>query len=333
MKNYNDAFEDLLGNLVETEPPLRAALIYRLSEPSKTEVDALQAIWPNVPVERKRLLMSRLAETLETSFEVDFSDVALFALQDDDAEVRQRAVETLWENDQPGVMRTFVKLIRDDPDARVRAAAATALGSFVLLGEIEELEETIAKEAEQALLGAYHRADEEIEVRRRALESIGFSSHEEVPILIREAAQHSDPNMKASALFAMGRSSDAVWTPYVIDALTGSEPELCFEAVRAAGEIGITKAVPRLIQFANSKDREIKEMAIWSLGEIGGDEAQGALFALADAETDDDLLEAIEDAINMAALSLGSFGMYVLSSDDDDDSEELEDIDELQDAP
>lgn len=333
MRKYSDQFETLLANFADLETPLRAALIYRLSEPLPAEMAALRAIWPAIPAERRSLLMARLVETSEASFEVDFSEVALFALQDSDAGVRQHAVEALWENEQPSVMRRFVSLLQTDPDAAVRAAAASALGRFVLLGELEELDHDIVQEAEDALLQTCRQSDEPLEVHRRALESLSFSGRKEVIPLIQEASEHESLKMQASALFAMGRNGDSRWIPAISNALRHAEPEICFEATRAAGEIGLVKAVPRLIQLAHSRDREIKEMAIWSLGEIGGSQAQQALFELADSETNAELSEAIEDALNMAALSLGDFGLVVLPTDDDEeDLEVLEEIDEDQDA-
>jgi hypothetical protein len=65
------------------------------------------------------------------------------------------------------------------------------------------------------------------------------------------------------------------------------------------------------------------------LGEIGGEEAQTALFTLSEQTTDEALLESIEDAINMAALSLGDFGMYMMAPEDDDDDLMLEDLEGL----
>jgi HEAT repeat protein len=160
------------------------------------------------------------------------------------------------------------------------------------------------------------------------MESISYSSRKEVIPLIEGATEHTDLKMQVSALFAMGRNSDARWIPHIHGALSSQEPELCFEAIRAAGEVGLTEAVPQLIRFARSQDREIKEIAIWSLGEIGGNDAQSALFDLADEETDEHLAEALEDALNMAALSLGDFGLLVLHLE----NEEEEIFDEYHDS-
>ena len=57
--SIQEPFEDLLENLIDPEQPLRASLIYRLSDPDPVEMLAFQAIWEEVPVERKRLLLTR----------------------------------------------------------------------------------------------------------------------------------------------------------------------------------------------------------------------------------------------------------------------------------
>ncbi len=319
MRNDDPSLEALLASLGDPDTPVRAALFYRLSEPLPKDLATFQATLPTMPVESKRLLFSRLADISEVSFELDFTAVAVFALDDDDAEVRQHAVETLWYQDDPPLMRRFIALLESDESEGVRASAATALGRFVLAGEFEEIDQEIAKEAEEILLGTCHAEDTPHEVHRRALESIAFSSRKEVLPLIEQAAGHTNVKMRASALFAMGRNADRRWAPHVLKALDNPEPELRYEATRAVGELTLTEAIPRLIELLNEPDREIREIAIWSLGEIGGEEAQSILFHLADSEDDAYMLEVIEDALNMAALATGDFATFILSSPDEDD--------------
>jgi hypothetical protein len=62
--------------------------------------------------------------------------------------------------------------------------------------------------------------------------------------------------------------------------------------------------------LALGDDREIQLVAIWSLGEIGGKESMRVLeFLLGKAEEDedDDLEEAVEDAIGNASLNRDNF--------------------------
>lgn len=321
----SDSLETLLLELREESKPLRSALVYRLSDPSEDDLRTLRAGWEQIPAERRRLLMSRLAETSEASFEVDYTAVALHALSDEDAIVRTNAIAALWEDENAATMHRFVLLLQQDPSPDVRAAAAEALARFVLAGELGKLPEASARQTEDALLEAYISADEPLDVRRRALESLAYSGRTEVPDLIDQARRHDDPSVRTTAIFAMGRSADDRWAPQVIEALDDPEAEMRYEAARAAGELGLASTVTRLIQLAHGADREVKEVAIWSLGEIGGSQAQRALLQLADEEDDDDLLEAIEDAVNTAALGAGELATYLLGIDEDDNERDEED--------
>lgn len=329
MIEYDEPFDSLLENLQDPDEPLRAALVYRLSSPSAEEMRELSDVWMNVPVERRRLLMTRLFEMSEISFEVDYTDVALLAMLDEDEHVRKLGIEALWENQEPSTMRRIVRMLQQDTAAEVRAAAAQALGRFVLAGELGEFPEGIAREAEAELLEIWLESSEPLDVRRRALESIAYSGRDEVPSLIQEALDHHELRMQASAVFAMGRSSDERWENQVLAALYHPEPELRFEAARAAGELFLTSAVARLIEMLRENDREIQQAAIWSLGEIGGERAKRALMDFADEQDlDDDMLEAVEDAVNTAVLSTGEFVTYIFGTDEDD-ADALDDFDGL----
>lgn len=318
MIEYDEPFDTLLENLQALDEPLRAALIYRLSDPTAEELRAFEDVWADTPVERRRLLLTRLFELSEVNFEVDFTDVAHLALRDEDDEVRKLGIKALWENQEPATMRQIVRMLRQDAATEVRAAAAQALGRFVLAGELGEFSEAAAQEAEASLLEAWFELEESPEVRRRALESIAYSEREEVPNLIEEALNNPNVQMQASALFAMGRSSDERWADPVLAALYHPEPELRFEAARAAGELFLSTAVHRLAEMLTEEDREIQQAAIWSLGEIGGDDAQRALLTFAEDDNLDDVtLDILEDALNTAALSTGEFVTYIINTEDD----------------
>lgn len=325
MGDYDQPLGELLDELRDADTPLRAALVYRLSEPSPADLEAVQAAWGEVPVERRRLLVSRLVQASEMNFELDFVTFAEFALTDEDEEVRTAAVEALWTSDEIATMRRLVALLLGDASATVRAAAAQALGRFVLAGELDEVPSDAVVDAEAALIETWLELSEPTEVRRRALESIAYSGREEVTSFIEEALADVDTKMRASAVFAMGRSADEQWEHSVRDALNDVEPEIRFEAARAAGELVLVHAVPQLIELLGESDDEIRQASIWALGEIGGRAAQNALLQLAESETDEALLEYIEDALNMAALGEGDFATYLLESDDTADDADADD--------
>jgi HEAT repeat protein len=201
----------------------------------------------------------------------------------------------------------------------VRAAAAEALGQFVLNGELGELEESIANEAEESLITILVSGSEPLDVQRRALESLAYSSRDEVAKQIRRAHSSNIIEMQASAIFAMGRTADNIWDEDVLEALgEDSEAPLLYEAAKAAGELLLLSSVDRLIDLMLIDDREIRDAAIWSLGEIGGRTAQNALMNLVQTTEDEDLIEALEDAFANAQLIEGDFSMFALDSEPDD---------------
>jgi HEAT repeat protein len=314
--NHKPTLDAALSVLQSETESIKSDVYYGLSGLSEADMARFADVWHGLPDDRRYRVASSLADATESDFELDYRSIGLYMLNDSNADVRIAAIEMLWEDETLETMYAFMRLARQDADIRVRstAAGATALGRFVLLGEYGEIPFD-AFESLQALLVSLLKDDTlDTEIRRRALEAISNSSHEIVPIEIRKAYRSHDHHMKVSALFAMGRSADSVWEDIVLKELDNDDAEMRYEATRAAGEIGIMEAVPKLGRLLIDDDREIQMNAIWSLGEIGGKEAQRILEAVRDVaeEADDeDLLEAIDDALaNVSFADGGVFGWY-----------------------
>ena len=75
--------------------------------------------------------------------------------------------------------RYILICLNNDEDVEVRAAAANALGQFVYLGELEKIPAELHHKIEDELLEATTASNEKL-IRRRALESLGYSGREEV---------------------------------------------------------------------------------------------------------------------------------------------------------
>jgi HEAT repeat protein len=309
--------DELLSILRDDSTPVPATAIYRLSALPKEDRAALEDAWPGLTVERRRALLSRLVETSEANFEMDFSAVGELALDDPDEEVRCRAIACLWEVQTPSLMQRLIGILDNDPSTAAREEAASALGRFVLLGELGKMTRDLADRVEERLLQVCRSIHEPLDVRRRALESLSYSSREEVSGLIEDAYYHDAHSMRVSAVFSMGRSADERWTAYVLQELESDDPEMRYEAAQAAGELEIADAVPLLTDLLEVDDIELVTTAIWSLGEIGGPEARRALTETAQLSDDEDLLEAIDDALAMAALSEGMLGLIELPNDEE----------------
>jgi hypothetical protein len=316
----DEAFDSVLDRLRDTSRPVPMTSLYHLSDLSAGDQAELEALWPELSTERRQAVMQNLQEIGEANFEVSFDSVFRMALEDESPDVRAVAIRALWESEDPHLMAPFITSMQQDPDPLVRAAAASALGRYVYLGELEELPAAQARRVEETLLEVIH-GDDELEVRRRALEALAYSSRPEVAGLIAEAFASDEAKMRVSAVFAMGRTTDAQWGPRVRTELESPEPEMRFEAARAAGELELADAGPELAELAEDPDRQVREAAIWSLGQVGGDFARETLTQLLEQADDEDTQDLIEEALENLDLTdeVQAFSMFEFEPGEDDE--------------
>jgi HEAT repeat protein len=257
-----------------------ATHLHWFSDLDTDQASRFREAFGGLPLDARRRLLEQLVEVAEDNFELDFEAVGRAALDDGDGEVRRLGIESLWESKDAHLGERFLGVLTDDPAEAVRAQAASALGLFVMLHDFEELRPELGRRIETQLMAVVH-SGAPLEIRRRAVESMGYSSRAEVPDLLRAAFAEPPPEMKGSALMAMGRTADSrLWGPTVLGELRNPSPGIRFQAVGATGSLGLKNAVPELIELLNDSDREIREQAIWALGEIGGERARRALERL-----------------------------------------------------
>ncbi|MDY6877627.1 MAG: HEAT repeat domain-containing protein [Chloroflexota bacterium] len=299
----------LLDELRESaEPPAQAAL-YHLSSLEAKDVARVRETWPYLPVELRRQLITRLMELAEVDFEVDFGTIFRLGLEDKDAKVRTAAIKGLWEDEDVRLVPLLVARLREDRAVTVQAAAASSLGRFILMGELEKMRPELHTMAYKALLATCQDADVHTEVQRRALESLAYVSNETVSELIHEAYAAPEEKMRISAIFAMGRSADTRWAHHVRQQLFSPNPELRYEATRACGEIQLREATPELGELADDIDQEVREAALWALGQIGGDKAREILehYCLAENEATRAAAESALDELEFLYGDLSEF--------------------------
>ena len=280
-----------------------ATVVYGLSEPPDDDCRALEAGWRQVsPASRLRVLRA-LIEASEAMFEVNYREVALFSLGDADGQVRAAAIELLWTDESVETLRRLMTLAADDPEATVRAAASKELGRFILLGEYGDIPEAVANEAQRLALRLYSDRNEALEIRRRALEALGNSSHPQVEALIRAAHADGNHDLKISAIFAMGRTCNKIWREILLEELESSDNEIVFEAVTACGQIQLGDSVRRVGELTLADDREVQLAAIWALGEIGGKQAFDILTNLDEMIEDEEAAAVLEEALDTAGFN------------------------------
>lgn len=294
------------------------ALYYGLSNLDDVSLELVRPTWGKLSSDYKIKVATELAEASEADFELDFRTFGHLVLDDSDPDVKIAAINLLWEDESLYLLSLLIDLAENDENTDVRAAATSELGRFILLGEYGDIPDRDCVRAQDVAIGLLNDNTEDIRVRRRALEAISNSSLDFVAEAISEAYESDEQLMRVSALYAMGRSYDQQWSEIVLKEIRSDDPEVRYEAARAAGELEISDAIPLLGQLAVVDEREIQLVAIWSLGEIGGSQATRLLSAMAeDAEeaNDEDLLEAIEDALGYASMVGADLDMDFDASD------------------
>lgn len=289
--------ENYLRELRDTKKPLVVSKLNNLSNLSREEFEVFRREWPGIDAARRREILDLLMELAEDNFELDYNDIYRFCLADADSEVKVKAIEGLAECEEKSLIEPLIGLLLGDLEHSVRAAAATALGTFALLDEFGELIASEADKVEKALLSTFNNEKEQVEVRCRALEAISTLSKPQVEELIRQAYQGDNLEFRASALYSMGRNCNRIWLSTLLQELGNPNPRMRFEAARACGELEAEEAVPRLIELLRDSDFDVQTSAIESLGRIGGNRAKEALRECLDSD-DDAISQAAQDALD-----------------------------------
>jgi HEAT repeat protein len=302
--------DQLLQRLIQDRETPTLEELYAFSDLTLQEAEVVRQQWELVDVARRQSVVADLVELAEEDIDLHLSRFLRVVMSDSDAQVRQAAITGLWDEVATDLLGSFVQLLHNDTDENVRAAAATGLGPYILAGELEELDAAVAMRAEEALLAVLNNDQEPLEVRRRALESIAYSSEAGVRQLIEDGYYSSDPMMRVSAVFAMGRSADVRWRGLVRAELRSPSPEMRAEAAIASGELGAKSAAEDVSALLTDRDERVRLAAIVSLGRIGGSVAQDALEAMLlsdspiEVEAADAALEEMEFFDQMDSLSL-----------------------------
>ena len=314
------SLEDLRSSLLDENTSLPPRYLYRFSDLSHEELEVLGGDWNNISIERRQRLLEDLEELEDTNTVVSFENIFRLALTDQDPLSRKIAVRSLWNYEDPDLISTFVDILQKDGSVEVRAQAASALGRFVYLGELEEIPEDKGNSVVEILLEIMESEAEE-SLRLRSLESLGFSGRESVRDLINEAIEYGDENWVASALVAIGRSSDEDWAPSVLEKLDDLISKVRLEAVRASGELGLEEASPALLYLLESEEDEIRIAAAWALSEIGGEGTRAGLETLLVETDDENETDLIQDALENLTLTeeIDAFNLLDMSEEDLED--------------
>ena len=331
MNTDSISFQSVLDALQTGGKDFPRRHLQQFSDIGILELKTLMDIWPRVDLSRKLSLLKGLESLAETDTLVSFDDFARAILIDPDPQIRIRAIHLLKECEDQKLVPVFLDMLRNDHDVNVRVEVAAVLNLFVDLGELEEIPEKTYHQVEDALL-AVGNSEDDVRVRRAALESLGYSSRPEVVTLIESTFHRENPEWQASALLAMGRSADERWEDEITVSLVNEDDRIRKAAVEAAGELPLKVAGPLLLKLLEEEeDDEIISAAIWSLSQIGGEDVRTYLENILDQSEDDEQIAYLEEALDNLAFTEDLDRFDLISIDPDLNLEEIDEVEEEED--
>jgi len=280
-----------------SDKPLLNSKLTELSNLNSEELELFQHFWMLIEPKRRRLIVHRLVELAEDNLELNFDSIFKYCLGDLDDEVRSKAIEGLWENEETSLINPLISLLEQDNSETVQATAAIALGKFVMLAEHNKLRSDYVSRIQEALLAVIDDENKTVEIRRRTLEAIAPLSLPQVKAAIMEAYQSPNSKLRISSVYAMGKNCDSFWLRILLKELDNADAEVRYEAAGACGELEEVEAVPRLIMLINDPDADVQVAAIQALGKIGSAEAKECLEECLDS-TDEIVRQATEQILN-----------------------------------
>ena len=295
--NMPPSMDETIADLVDHDRPLLNSKLIELSDLNSDELRSFERAWGAIEPKRRRQIMNRLVELAENNSGLNFDDIFRRRLKDEDDEVRSKAIEGLWENEEPSLIDPLVSLLNEDSSEEVQAAAALALSKFAMLAELGKLRPGHADKVVKALIDVLGDKGKPVEVRRRALEAAAPLNLTRVKEAIMEAYQSPDSKLKTSAIYAMGKNCDSSWLPVLLKELGNANNEVRYETANACGELGEKEAVSHLVKLIDDEDIDVQLAAIQSLGRIAGDEARKCLRQCLD-NTSDVIRQGAEQALN-----------------------------------
>ncbi len=279
-----------------------AADVLKFSDIDRPTAFGVMPAIRSLSTDARRFLAQQMVEQSEANVELNFSRVLRNLLNDPDAEVRVFAVQGLWEDESVLFADQLLDLLVLEDEPAVREAIVVSLGRFAYLAALGKMGDEQSLRIRDTLMDIY-LSNEQVAVRRRALESVAyFSDDDDVESAIAAAFDSIMHDLRISAIFSMGRNSSDRWLSTVLGEMQDDDAEVRFEAARASGEIGDEQAVTQLLDLTDDEDAEVQMAAIGALGQIGGKVAVGALRRLL-RQNDPVLSEAVEEALSQAMIT------------------------------
>jgi len=269
------------------------AELSRLTGPEASEFGQLWLEWSS---ERVLDIVERMVSLCEDQLDVEFEVIYKQGLKHPNPTVRIASLKGLEETEDRALVIQLGKILKSDPVAEVRAAAAIPLAHLSIMAEAGKLSARYREVLEDALYGVMENEREIQEVKLKAMEAVSVFAAERLTSHIELAWSSGDLNARQSSLFTMGRTSDPKWIEYVIPDLEHDSASVRYEAAIAMGELGDEHHLRVMDAPLDDEDLTVQLAAISAVERIGGDAAKAKL-ELKLASPEPQVVELVQQAL------------------------------------
>ncbi len=332
-QNKKNQFSDILSELRENNRELTYKEIQSFSDLSEENLAQFRQTWNLLSNKRKEMFFELLLVEFMSNTLMDFSEIALIGLNDEDPIIRRGSLKLLMDNRKSYFLDQLISISKQDPDTEVRLDAISTLGYFLMDMETAERGNNKAKKVLKTLESLMESPDKL--TRLRVMEALAYVDHPAIiPLVYASLTSNIDTEI-ASGLRAVQNSLNQRWAANVIENLDHPNPDVQYEAIKAVGELQLKRArnrILRLLAQFDQLDDDILDATILTASQLGGNQVREMIEMIEEVfEDEEDMVDLFEEA--KSNLELVDFQKQMAGNPDlkdlfteesDDESENIE---------
>ena len=297
-QNKKNKFSDILSELRENNRELTYKEIQSFSDLSEENLAQFRQTWNLLSNKRKEMFFELLLVEFMSNTLMDFSEIALIGLNDEDPIIRRGSLKLLMDNRKSYFLDRLISISKQDPDTEVRLDAISTLGYFLMDTDTAERGKNKAEKVLKALESLMESPDKM--TRLRVMEALAYVDHPSIiPLVYASLTSDIDAEI-ASGLRAVQNSLNRRWAANVIENLDHPNPDVQYEAIKAVGELQLKRARNRILSLLarfDQLDDDILDATILTASQLGGNQVKEMIEMIEEIfEDEEDMAELFEEA-------------------------------------
>ncbi|HPG19526.1 MAG TPA: HEAT repeat domain-containing protein [Flexilinea sp.] len=297
-QNKKNKFSDILSELRENNRELTYKEIQSFSDLSEENLAQFRQTWNLLSNKRKEMFFELLLVEFMSNTLMDFSEIALIGLNDEDPIIRRGSLKLLMDNRKSYFLDRLISISKQDPDTEVRLDAISTLGYFLMDTDTAERGKNKAEKVLKTLESLMESPDKM--TRLRVMEALAYVDHPSIiPLVYASLTSDIDAEI-ASGLRAVQNSLNRRWAANVIENLDHPNPDVQYEAIKAVGELQLKRARNRILSLLarfDQLDDDILDATILTASQLGGNQVKEMIEMIEEIfEDEEDMAELFEEA-------------------------------------